>query len=167
MNRFGYSRQGVTLIEMLVAVAVLGVILAVAIPSLTSFIERRRVVAAAGEVANLFTFARSEANVVSAYQVNVHLEPVPSAVGSFSCMRVSSVTGGTDLCRCDLAANFVCSIGGAKLLREFVLPHDSSVRFETTGTWGFAAYVVPFARERRFESVNAKVTVTGTKKAKD
>ncbi|MBI3346073.1 MAG: prepilin-type N-terminal cleavage/methylation domain-containing protein [Burkholderiales bacterium] len=163
MNGYRFLRQGVTLIEMLVGVAVLGVILAVAIPSLTSLLERRRVVAAAGEVANLFTFARSEANVVSAQQVNVHLEPVPSEVGSFSCMRVSSVSGGTDRCGCDLDASSVCSRGGGRLLREFVLPNNSSVRFDTTGTWGLVEYVVPVSREKHFNNISAKVTVTGTK----
>lgn len=153
------SSAGVTLIEMLVGVAVLGVILAVATPSLSSFMERRRVVAAAGEVANMFAFARSEANVVDD-TLNMHMEPVPDSVGKFSCIRIS-VFSVTDTCGCNRALDQVCSFGGGHLLREYVLPRNS-VRFDASGNWGFSGAVVAFKRDRHFTDVkNVRVTVTG------
>lgn len=153
------SSAGVTLIEMLVGVAVLGVILAVATPSLSSFMERRRVVAAAGEVANMFAFARSEANVV-ADTLNMHMESVPESVGNFSCIRISTYSN-SDTCGCNRALDEVCSIGAGHLLREYVLPRNS-VRFDASGNWGFSGAVVAFKRDRHFTDVkNVRVTVTG------
>ncbi|MGQ3050734.1 MAG: pilus assembly FimT family protein, partial [Roseateles sp.] len=58
--------RGVGLIEILVAVAIVGVLLAAATPSLSDFMERRRVFAAAGDLSYLSACANSEANVIGA-----------------------------------------------------------------------------------------------------
>jgi type IV fimbrial biogenesis protein FimT len=161
MKRSAYSRTrtGVTLVEMLITVAILGVILAVAIPSLSSLIERRRVIAAAGEIANIFTYARSEANVV-ADKLSIHMEPVPASVGDYSCIRVSTAVG-LDTCKCSLANE--CPIGTGKMLREFLLPRDKSVTFSASGVWVEGSpYIVGFARGKYSDVKDVQVTVTGT-----
>ncbi|RYE79969.1 MAG: prepilin-type N-terminal cleavage/methylation domain-containing protein [Oxalobacteraceae bacterium] len=159
---YAFRHRGVTLVEMLVGVAVLGVLLAAAIPSMSSMIERRRVVAAAGEIANIFSQARSESTSLS-NKVNIHLEPVPAAIGDFSCVRLSTKPDAIDVCRCNRAAARVCSAGTGKLLREYLLPRDSSVTFAATGSWGAEQYVVTFSRGGFSDSDNVQVLVTGTR----
>ncbi|WP_163592583.1 pilus assembly FimT family protein, partial [Klebsiella pneumoniae] len=53
------STHGLTLVETLVTVTVLGVILAVAAPSLRDLMERRRVIAAATELASMINYAKA------------------------------------------------------------------------------------------------------------
>jgi prepilin-type N-terminal cleavage/methylation domain-containing protein len=154
------ARRGVTLVEMLVGVAIVGVVLALALPPYYSFIERRRIVAAASEVADMFTFARSESNAVTE-TLNLHMEPVPPSVGKFSCMRLS-VAAVTDFCRCNLPQEQVCRLTG-RLLREFVLPSDTWVTFSATGTWGFQPYRLAFSHGGFPDIPDVKVTVTGTR----
>lgn len=156
---------GVTLVEMLIGVAIVGVLLAVAVPSLTAMLERRRVVAAAGEIASFFAQARTE-SAMTDDKVLLHMEPVPAAVGDFSCLRLSAPgRGGIDTCTCSRRSSDVCSVGKAKLLREFILPRSSSVRFDATATgWGFDDYVVTFLRGLYTTDVkNLKIVVTGRK----
>lgn len=139
---------GMTLVELLVGVAIVGVLLAVATPSLTNMMERRRVVATAGEVASFFAQARSESAIQEGYRVHLHMEPVPASVGAFSCLRLSTAAV-TDVCGCDRPASQLCAIGQGRLLREYVLPHASSVRFavdETVARWGWSDYLVTFTR---------------------
>lgn len=159
-------RLGVTLVEMMVGIAVIGILFAAAIPSLSGMLERRRVVAAAGEIASIFNQARSESTSLN-YKVNVHLEPVPSRVGDYSCVRLST-WGSTDVCRCDRARDRLCSAGTGKLLREYLLPKDSSVTFTATGDWGSTSpYVVTLMRgsylNEATDTNNVQVTVVGTR----
>jgi type IV fimbrial biogenesis protein FimT len=155
------SHNGVTLVEMLITVAILGVVLAVAVPSFSDMIERRRVIAAAGEIANIFTYARSEANVL-ADKLTIHMEPVPSSVGDYSCIRVSTAKG-LDTCQCDVAK--ACAMGKGVLLREFVLPRDKSVSFKADGVWvPDRLYRVGFLRDTHMTDVqDVQVTVTGAR----
>ena len=165
MPPLSHVRQaGVTLVEMLIGVAILGVLLAVAVPSLTNMMERRRVVAAAGEIASIFVQARAEATSLGSGKLNLHLQPVPASVGDFSCVRLSTAEA-IDVCRCNRAANKVCSIGNSRLLREYLLPKDSSVTFSASGDWHpDFPYAVTFKRGSYLTDVeNVRVTVTGSR----
>lgn len=165
MNRaeFPRSRMGVTLVEMLVVVVIVGIIVAIAIPSLTWMIERRRVIAVAGEIAGIFAYARSEANIV-ADKLNIHMEPVPASVGDFSCIRVSTAKY-MDTCKCNVSDDKVCSIGVGSVLREFKLPRDKSVSFEADGIWAKGKpYIVSLQRDLHSTTVqDVRVTVTGAR----
>ena len=77
-NRCG--RRGFTLIEVLVGLAIFGVVLAVATPSLSEFMERRRVIAAANEVAGVINYARSQPNVIGD-KVTVQMTPYDLSKG--------------------------------------------------------------------------------------
>ena len=52
--------SGLTLIEILVGLGVLGILVAVALPSMADLLEKRRVIAAADEVAGMLTYAKAE-----------------------------------------------------------------------------------------------------------
>ena len=56
-----FRHSGVTLIEMLVAVAILAILLAVGVPSMQEFFTRNRLESAAGEFMASLAYARSEA----------------------------------------------------------------------------------------------------------
>lgn len=160
------SHRGVTLIEMLVGIAVLGIVLAAAVPSMSGMLERRRVIAAAGEIASIFAQARSESASLGT-KINVHLEDVPASVGDFSCVRLSTQALG-DTCRCNRPRERVCSIGAGRLLREYLLPRDSSVTFSATGDWGSSDHVVTlmkghYLNDATGDTNNVQVTVVGTR----
>ena len=58
--------RGFTLIELMVVVAVLGVLAAIAMPNMRDFIDRQRLITQAREIANVMQLARSEAIAHSA-----------------------------------------------------------------------------------------------------
>lgn len=155
-------RAGLTLVEMLIGVAIVGILLAVAVPSLTAMLERRRVVAAAGEIASFFAQARTESAMIDD-KVTLHMEPVPATVGDFSCLRLST-SRAVDTCTCSRRSSDVCGVGKSKLLREFILPRSSSVSFEASANWGFENNVVTFLRGLYTTDVkNLRIVVTGAK----
>jgi len=155
-----HKLAGVTLVEMAIVTVVLSIIMAVAVPSLSGLIERRRIIATAGEIASIIAFARTEANAVNA-EFNLHLEAVPASITDFgSCIRVSA--GNNDTCQCNLART--CRIGDAKVLREFLLPRGNSVSFAATADWGTRRGVVSFVRDTHLTDVqNLVVTVSGAR----
>lgn len=155
-------RSGVTLIEMMIGVVIVGILLAVAVPSLTAMMERRRVVAAAGEIASFFAQARTE-SAMTDDKVTLHMEPMPASVGDFSCLRLS--TAGIDTCTCTRRESEVCTVGGSRLLREFLLPRTSSVRFDADASgWGFKSHTATFLRGLYTTDVkDLRIVVTGAK----
>jgi type IV fimbrial biogenesis protein FimT len=125
------SRRGVTLIEVLVSLAIVGVLLAVATPSLSDFMERRRVVATANDIADIFHYARSEINQ-TADRLTLHLEVDPSE--QVSCAAVVT-QANVDKCNCHEKP--VCNGGGAQLLRHYQIDNASGVSFKASAdSWG-------------------------------
>lgn len=55
------QQRGFTMIELMVTIAILGIMAAIALPSMNNFINKQRVANRAEQTANLFRFARSEA----------------------------------------------------------------------------------------------------------
>lgn len=158
--RLRARNSGVTLVEMMVGVAIVGILLAVATPSLSAFTERRRVVAVAGEIASLFAFARSEANVTSG-KVNMHFELVTEPA-QFSCIRISSAQGTQDKCGCDKSLADACIGGTAKLLREYILQRDTSVTFAASATaWGLKDHVATVERGKYLDVEDLHVIIKG------
>ena len=154
--------RGLSLVEVMVAVAVIGVLLSVAIPSLADLMERRRVVAVAQELAGLLTFARSENNV-NGDDVIVHLDNDPSGVRS--CALVMTQAGAHGLCKCYRDRQTMCAPVNldAEFLRLFQIENRNGVSFQASATrWADWPNTLSFARGRNFQNVvGFKVVVTG------
>ena len=150
--------HGLGLVEIMVGIAVLGVLAAVAMPAMSDFLERRRVVAVAGELMSILAYAKSETNVVGA-GLNMHFENDPT--NQMSCVAVTTQTIGED-CKCYHSADSICQTSG-KLLRLFQLPRSDSVAFSATASsWGALSQVAAFNRKTHQQlEQDFRLTVTG------
>lgn len=154
----GRPARGVTLVELMVGVAIAGVLLAVATPSIAGLLERRRLIAVAEEVAGMFSYARSEANALGS-KLTMNLQATPD--GRSSCMRLVTASY-VDTCGCDVAEANVCKDGSSRLLRELIVPQESGVSFAASADWGIVSHTVSFMRNSRFTDVqNLHIDVTG------
>lgn len=160
MKGFLRRLRGVTLIELMVAVGILGVLLAVAAPSMADLLERRRVIAAADEVASVLTYAKAETNSTNS-QLLVRFDPDPN--NKMSCTAV--VTIGMNRCRCFYAPNAICPNTSSEMLRLFQLPREH-VRFSASATdWKGPANYIVFNREQMgIEATGFRVNVVGMKR---
>lgn len=154
-------RSGLTLIEILVGLGVLAILLAVAIPSMADLLERRRVIAAAEEVAGILTYAKAETNATSSVLVT-RFDPDPNT--KMSCAAVVT-TEGLNKCKCYLSAQDICPGTASKSLRLFQLPQDY-VKFSAAATsWAGAANQIRFTREQMgVDTQGFHVDVVGLKK---
>lgn len=126
-----WRHRGLTLVEALVALAVLGVVLAMATPSLADLLERRRIIAAADEISSVIHHARSEPNVIGD-KLTLHFDV--DASERLSCVALVTQSG-MDMCKCYETP--VCASGGSKLLRVFQLENARGVSFLAhADSWG-------------------------------
>lgn len=152
---------GVTLVELMVGVAVLAILVAVAIPSMTDLLERRRVIAAADEVGSILTYAKAETNATNSL-LFVRFDPDPSQ--TMSCAAVVT-TAGLNTCRCYLPANAVCPATASRSLRLFQLPLDHVKFTAHATTWAGSANYIVFEREQMsLQTEGFHVDVVGLKK---
>lgn len=152
-------KPGFSLIEMLVAIAVLGIVLAVATPSLSDMLERRRVIAATGELVSLFNFSKSQAKVVDTAFI-LHLET--PADDRISCARLSTLSN-QDTCGCDYAE--ACKDGASALIRAFEPEKSTGVSFTAAADdWGFEnKHELQFSHNTMSTEKNVRLTVTGSR----
>ena len=155
--------SGLTLVEIMVGLAVLGVLVAVAVPSMADLLERRRVIAAAEEVASVLNYAKAETNAINSLLV-VRFDPDVSAVPKLSCVMVAT-SEGMNKCRCTNPANAVCPNTNQRSLRLFQLPR-THVKFQAAAlTWAGAANTLRFTRDQStIDSEYFRVDVEGLKK---
>ena len=90
-RRFKHA-AGFTLIELMVAIAILGVLVSLGIPSFNNFIQRSRLEAAVSDLSDSFKYARSEA-----IQRNTAVRVDPVAGGYNDGWTVLVVDGATEL----------------------------------------------------------------------
>jgi len=156
--------SGLTLIEILVSLAVLGVLVAVAVPSMADLLEKRRVTAAAEEVAGILTYAKAETNATNSL-LFVRFDPDPNE--AMSCAVVVT-TAGINACRCHRAVNDICPGTASRPLRLFQLP-KSHVKFKAfADTWITTPSLSNYIRFTRDQNTLAtegfQVDVTGLKR---
>lgn len=151
--------RGMSLVELLVGVGILGVLLAAAMPAMSDFLERRRVIAVTGELSSIIAYAKAETNAIGE-GVTVHLE---SDDPSMSCAAVVTQTLADD-CKCNYSPSQICPTSG-KLLRLFQIPRSDNVSFEATATrWAGSSQTVSFNRNTHAQyEQDVRVTVTGAR----
>jgi Tfp pilus assembly protein FimT len=149
-----------TLVELIVAVGVLGILVAVAIPSLAELLERRRVTVIAQELASLLNFARSEANV-NGDDVRVQLQTDPT--GKLSCAMVNVASLFDVACACHREPTQLCGVVTVPVLRLFQLENANGVSFEASAaSWGVREQALTFSRGRYQPEVSGvRIDVTG------
>lgn len=114
--------RGISLVESMVAIAVLVVVATLAVPSLAGFVEARRLDAVATELAADVQLARTEATARNrALRLSVH------ASGPASCWILH--TGAAADCRCGAADRAVCT-GGAFALKTVTLDGTDRLRVD-------------------------------------
>ena len=113
------SARGVTLVELMVGLTVLGVLALVALPNFSDFFERNRVRGAAAEVVALIDNARAEA-VKNDLDVNIALSGSDAAW----CIGANAATppsGGVEAgapAACDCTDTAQCLVSGGRLAVE-------------------------------------------------
>ncbi|MDR7332528.1 prepilin-type N-terminal cleavage/methylation domain-containing protein [Roseateles asaccharophilus] len=131
MNPIRIASRGLGLVEVMIGLTVLGVLLAVAVPSMLDLLERRRVVAVGLEVANVFNFAKSQANI-SGDRVTVHLEKDTGT--PVSCVSVN-LHNVSDFCKCYREPGSMCGRSTIQVLRWFQVQDSQGVSFAASGRW--------------------------------
>lgn len=140
---------GLTLIEIMVGLAVIGVLLAVAAPSMADLLERRRVIAAAEEVSGILTYAKAETNATNSFLI-VRFDPdtYNAASNKMSCALVTTGTGTANRCKCYYAPTDLCPGTGTKPLRLFQLPKTHVEFTAYAADWKGPANYIRFMRDQ-------------------
>jgi len=143
MNIFGRARRGVTLIEMMVVIAVLGVLLAVAAPSVRKLLDVQRMRGISAQLTTDIQFARTEA----ASRQEITGISFKFVAGDQSCYTIhtcgSTVASNTScVCDCTAAPGSRCpaaSVGQPdppREIRTFSVPVSRGVAVGPTNTGG-------------------------------
>lgn len=95
---------GVTLIELLVTVVVLGILATVAVPSFSNFLDKQRILGAAQSVTNFIKLARTESLKTSSSSIFV-----VDNTSSGWCVGITTASGAAS---CDCFALSSCTVNG-------------------------------------------------------
>ncbi|MDM4765108.1 prepilin-type N-terminal cleavage/methylation domain-containing protein [Pelomonas sp. SE-A7] len=114
--------RGITLVEMLVVLAVLGILMAVAAPSIADMIARRRVQMVAAELTTNLAYARSEAG---ARPMPMLISFGSGSTGSCYTLFIKGNRGGN--CNCALGVGNACSARGSNNVefKTVVIPNST------------------------------------------
>jgi len=155
------SVRGVSLIEVMVTIGVLGILLSVALPSFTELIARRRLQAVTAEIANDLAFARSQAalnpqDVFLTFKQNT----------SMNCYTIQTGSA-TALCDCTRGAGLACpatQFGPSPEMKVMQLATSTGITFTPSATnWAAANNKVGFISPQMFPSAaNFGITVSNS-----
>jgi type II secretory pathway pseudopilin PulG len=129
---------GVTLVEVVVTLGVLGILSAVAAPSLLDLFDRRRVIALANEVTNIIDYTRSQ---TATGDTQLYAQFSPGVVASMTCAVVGTWAPQRFECPCNdsTPVGGICGGGGGTnmILRKLQLPTSTGVAIAVSATrWG-------------------------------
>jgi type IV fimbrial biogenesis protein FimT len=113
-------RQGLTLVELMVCVAVLAVLLTLAVPSMQGFLARRQLEGLSAQFVADLQFARSAA-VARAESLRMRIHATPDGA---TCYLVHS--GAANACTCQADQTVQCN-GSAQVLRVVQLPVNERI----------------------------------------
>jgi type IV fimbrial biogenesis protein FimT len=119
-NRFN---RGFTLVEMLIAIALIAIVLAIGVPNFGNYVVTQRLKGVTAELVTDLQFARAEA----ATRNRPVFFSYRSSVGVKTCYVIYVPTAGDVLCNCALA-----SCPGVIKLKTVEQPVDSKVRFASS-----------------------------------
>jgi prepilin-type N-terminal cleavage/methylation domain-containing protein len=131
-------QRAFTLVELMIAIAVLAVILTLAAPSFRDFILMQRLKGIHAQVATDMQLARTEA-ASRGLMVNVRVQPVNG--GALSCYiiftdnRISPLP--SDRCDCTQAEGSRCTIAGTTEIRTVQVPSSQKVYLSPAGHFAF------------------------------
>lgn len=125
-----FRARGLTLVEVMVGVAIVGILAAAAVPAVSDMLERRRVTAVANEVVGMFGFAKAiaaERGTDVDVDINWIPKKAPKQPEPMSCMSVT-VSDANRTCYCWLPAGQPCPGGSLNgiMLRSFQLRQSSA-----------------------------------------
>lgn len=142
-KRLRYTLRGFTLLEALIVVVILGVLLTVAVPSISDWIIIQRVKAGASELASDIRFSRGEA-----IKRNVRIAMTfRSAAGNQSCYTAHTKYSGR-ACNCLQGSGESCNqefgsgdlyINSTEELKTVSLPASTKVSMSTSNNFAFLA----------------------------
>ena len=128
MNACTRHERGVTLIELLVGVAIIGLLVMVAAPSFARFIDVQRLRSISAALVTDIQFVRSEA---ASRNLKVALE-FDGAGSAMTCYVV--FTGNHERCDCNQTPSAACSGSGQKEIRTVQVLRDTGVTVRVPGS---------------------------------
>lgn len=121
--------RGITLVELMVVLGVLGILLSVVAPSFADLLNRRRVAAVAAELSTDLAFARSQTGLRPDQAVTVYFKKI----GSMSCYTMA-YQGGAGYCDCAQAPGSACAGSQIPEIKTTQVASSIGVSFNAAGT---------------------------------
>ena len=117
-------RRGLTLVETMVTLGISAVLMSIAVPSMVSFIARKRVANVANELASDLRYLRS---VGLQRGVTMQIEFNANAAVSCYVIASDSVLGGMQTCNCTLPVPCGAGPGSPVVVRVVSLPQSDGI----------------------------------------
>ncbi len=121
--------QGITLVEVMVTLGVLGILLSIVAPSFADLLNRRRVQMVAAELSTDLAFARSEVALRPDERVTVYFKQVDA----MSCYTMA-YSGLAGYCDCRNGPGTACAGSQIPEIKTTQVASTTGVSFETSGT---------------------------------
>ncbi len=159
VNPRGHARTlaGITLVEVMVVIAVTGILLGLGAPSFADMLNRRRVQMVAEALSNDLAYARAESGLAHNNNVNMQFaQPV-----GMSCYTIY-VASALGECSCNLPPGAACDLLKVEL-KTVQVPTSMGVSMSVAGTSDKISFIAP----RMTSSVgDFAVTVAGVRGSK-
>lgn len=156
----GSARSGVTLIEIMVALAIVAVLAAVAMPSMREFMMQQRLKSAAGEMLADMQLARSTslslASVGSFVNVNFRSN------ANLTCYSIAVVTSALTNCDCTRTTN-ICQFAGVAMtppLRVVSIERQTGISVASPSQMYFNSSGMTVDRNERTLTVSSSTGLT-------
>ena len=120
-QRSAERNDGFTLLELLIIVAIVGVLAAVAAPSWQAFLDRQRMNSARGEILSILRDAQDEAQAKQQSR-EVFFSSTPTSPISLTVRNESDIAGGIEIL-----------VGGGEISSKYALTAPSSIVFDHDG----------------------------------
>jgi len=143
------AQGGVTLVEVMIALAILGILAAMVAPSFADILNRRRVQMVAAELSSDLAFARAEAGLGGKRNDVIVSFRLPTNMSCYT-IRYFGASGG---CDCSRPPGSACS-GQTAELRTVQIPSSKGVRLSLAGQFDpFEPNSIAFQHPRMTNSV--------------